>query len=36
VLSRAAADRTLSTEHGSVRIAKGQRINCSLCHSNKL
>ncbi len=36
VLSRAAADRTLSKEHGSVSIAKGQRIGCTLCHENEL
>ncbi len=36
VLSRAATARVLSTEHGSVTVAKGQEITCTLCHSNKL
>jgi hypothetical protein len=32
VLSRAAADRTFEGEHGTVHIAKGQQIGCTLCH----
>jgi hypothetical protein len=36
VLSRAAADRSLSNEGRTVRISKGQMVNCSHCHSNKL
>jgi PKD repeat protein len=36
VLSRAAADRTLSNEGRSVQIAKGEMVNCTHCHSNKL
>ncbi|CAK0777753.1 PKD domain-containing protein [Gammaproteobacteria bacterium] len=32
VLSRAAADRTLSNEHGTVSILKGQLVGCSSCH----
>jgi hypothetical protein len=36
VLSRAAMDRTLSKEHGSVSVAKGEEITCTLCHDNKL
>lgn len=34
VLSRAAVSRTLSTEEGSVRVAKGQPVACDLCHEN--
>ncbi len=36
VLSRAAADRTLSNEGRTVHISKGQMVNCSHCHSNEL
>ncbi|MEJ2591276.1 MAG: PKD domain-containing protein [Candidatus Thiodiazotropha sp.] len=36
VLSRAAADRSLSNEGRTVNIAKGTMVNCSHCHSNKL
>ncbi len=33
VLSRAAADRTLSNEGRTVTVAKGQPVGCILCHS---
>ncbi len=36
VLSRAAADRTLSNEGRTVQIAKGEMVNCTHCHSNEL
>lgn len=36
VLSRAAADRSLSNEGRTVNIAKGEMVNCTHCHSNKL
>ena len=37
VLSRAATDRVLRKEdHGSVHVAKGEPVSCSLCHKNKL
>ena len=34
VLSRAAVTRTLSKEHGTVTVAKGQPVNCGICHEN--
>lgn len=34
VLSRAAVSRTLSKEQGTVTVAKGQPVSCSLCHEN--
>ncbi len=36
VLSRASADRSLSNEGRTVNIAKGEMVNCTHCHSNKL
>lgn len=36
VLSRAATDRTLRKEHGSVTVSKGEVITCTLCHDNEL
>ncbi len=36
VLARAATDRVLRSEHGSVSVAKGEPITCTLCHGNKL
>ena len=37
VLSRAAADRVLSNEdHGTIRVARGEPVTCSLCHDNEL
>ncbi len=36
VLSRAATDRTLNNEGKSVRISKGEMVNCTHCHSNEL
>ncbi len=36
VLSRAAVDRTLSKEHGTVTVSKGEPVSCTLCHENKL
>jgi PKD repeat protein len=36
VLSRAAADRSLSNEGRTVQIAKGEMVNCTHCHSNEL
>ena len=36
VLSRAAADRSLSNEGRTINIAKGEMVNCTHCHSNKL
>jgi len=36
VLSRAAADRTLSNEGRTVRISQGEMVNCTHCHSNEL
>ncbi|MET0050493.1 MAG: PKD domain-containing protein, partial [Candidatus Thiodiazotropha sp.] len=36
VLSRAAADRTLSNEGRTVQIAKGEMVNCTHCHGNEL
>lgn len=32
VLSRAASDRTLPKENGTVHVTKGQMISCTLCH----
>jgi hypothetical protein len=34
VLSRAAVSRTLATEEGTVKVAKGQPVACGLCHEN--
>jgi len=36
VISKALADRSFSTEHSTVTIAKGSQIGCGLCHENKL
>jgi hypothetical protein len=36
VLSRAAADRSLSNEGRTVQISQGEMVNCTHCHSNKL
>lgn len=36
VLSRAAANRSLSNEGRTVQIAKGEMVNCSHCHRNQL
>jgi hypothetical protein len=36
VLSRAATDRVLSNEGGTVTIAKGEPVNCTHCHENEL
>ena len=36
VLSRAAVDRTLNKEHGTVTVSKGEPVTCTLCHKNKL
>ena len=36
VLSRAATDRTLKKEHGTISVSKGEVITCTLCHDNKL
>lgn len=36
VLSRAAADRTLSNEGRSVQISQGEMVNCTHCHENEL
>jgi hypothetical protein len=36
VLSRTAADRTLSGEDRSVSVVEGQAIGCNLCHGNPL
>jgi hypothetical protein len=36
VLSRAATDRVLSNEGGTVSIAKGDPVTCNLCHDNEL
>jgi hypothetical protein len=33
-LSRAAADRTLRREHGTVEVAQGTEISCTLCHEH--
>lgn len=33
VLSRAAADRDFTIEHGSVHIPKGTQVRCNMCHS---
>jgi hypothetical protein len=32
VLSRAAADRDFTIEHGSVHIQRGTQVSCTLCH----
>ena len=36
VLARAATDRVLTNEHGSVTLQKGEMVTCSLCHENEL
>jgi hypothetical protein len=36
VLSRAATDRVLSNEGGTVNVARGEPVTCTLCHSNEL
>ncbi len=36
VLARAATDRVLQNEHGTVTLNRGDQVTCNLCHDNEL